>query len=838
MKKLNFNWFSGICMTLFLYPLLPTQAQCIPSLGTASNFAIFSSSGAISNVSTSTIGGNIGTNQGAVTGFETSTVTGTTYIANAVTQQAAIDLALAYAEFSSMTPTITNHTPAFGSGETILPGIYNVSSAGSIAGTLTLNAQNNSNAIFILKFGGAFTSGTYSKLILTNGAKSSNIYWIINGAFSLAANSIMSGTVIANGAISIGVSNNLKCKLLSVNGAISTYKTILTNNRIYNVSTLYYADADSDGYGNPTLESCYMLPGYVLDHTDCNDSNAQVHPNAIEIYGNGIDDNCNGITDTDTTTCGNTTTWNGNSWSNGMPSYSKAVIFSGDYSSTSDMYACSILVKNSSNVTFNNNIFVCNKITTNTGSTFTINNNNNVIQINPSITNSGNMKIHRNTSTVVRLDHTLWSSPVSGQNIYNFSPQTLTHRFYTYDSTTNTYLSATLSSTSEFLAAKGYAIRAANNLSATIPGEWNGTFTGILNNGTYPFNLAFSPSNKFNLLGNPYPSTINATTFVTDNASVIEGTLYFYAHTLTMNANGIFPTGTNYASWNSTGGTAATAVAINSPNYHTPAVIPNGSIQVGQGFFVIAKNNGVVQFNNLQRINNQDHQFLKTATENHHIWLNLTSNNDVDINQILIGYIAEATMEVDGNFDGKSYGNVGNYLYSIINNDKYVIQGRALPFSTTDEIPLGWYCETAGTYKIKLSNWDGIFQGNQEVFVKDNITNTTTNIKTIPYTFTSTTGTFNNRFSIVYEQNLGETTHNLDTNTVIVHKKDHKFHITSPDKLIKDILIYDLTGRLLDQHNNVLGKTITLNEITQSNQILVFKIYFQDNQLYSLKIIN
>lgn len=143
MKKLNFNWFSGICMTLFLYPLLPTQAQCIPSLGTASNFAIFSSSGAISNVSTSTIGGNIGTNQGAVTGFETSTVTGTTYIANAVTQQAAIDLALAYAEFSSMTPTITNHTPAFGSGETILPGIYNVSSAGSIAGTLTLNAQNN-----------------------------------------------------------------------------------------------------------------------------------------------------------------------------------------------------------------------------------------------------------------------------------------------------------------------------------------------------------------------------------------------------------------------------------------------------------------------------------------------------------------------------------------------------------------------------------------------------------------------------------------------------------------------------------------------------------------------
>jgi hypothetical protein len=471
MKNLNFNWFSGICMILFLYPLQSSQAQCTPALGTASNFAIFSSSGAISNVSTSNIGGNIGTNQGTVTGFETSTVSGTTYIADAVTQQAAIDLATAYAGFTNMLPTITNHTPAFGSGETILAGIYNINSAGSIAGTLTLNAQNNPSAKFILIFGGAFTSGTNSKVILTNGAKSNNIYWIINGAYSLAANSIISGTVIANGAISIGINNNLNCKLLSVNGAISTYKTILSTNWISNVSTLYYADADSDGFGNPAIVSCYMQNGYVLDNTDCNDGNGQINPDGIEIYGNYIDDNCNGITDTDTTTCGSSTTWNGNSWSNGIPSYSKSAIFSSDYTSTSDMYACSILVKNNSDVIFNNNIFVCNKITTNTGSTLTINNNNNILQINPNTTNSGNILIHRNTSTLVRLDHTLWSSPVIGQNIYNFSPQTLTHRFYTYDTATDTYLSSTLTNTSEFAAAKGYAIRAANNQSATIPAE-------------------------------------------------------------------------------------------------------------------------------------------------------------------------------------------------------------------------------------------------------------------------------------------------------------------------------------------------------------------------------
>jgi hypothetical protein len=838
MKNVNFNWFSGIGMLLFLFPIQSSQAQCTPSLGTASNFTIFSSIGAISNVGVSSIEGNIGTNQGAVTGFGTSTVSGTTFIADAVTQQAAEDLATAYAGFSSMTPTITNHTPAFGSGETILSGVYTISTAGSIAGTLILDAQNNPSAKFILKFGGAFTSGTYATVLLTNGAQANNIYWIIEGAFSLAANSNISGTVIANGAISIGVNNTLNSKLLSVNGAISTYETLLTITGINNESTLYYADTDSDGFVNPTTASCHMQTGYVLNHTDCNDTNSQIHPNAIEIYGNGIDDNCNGITDTDTSTCGNITTWNGNSWSNGIPTYGNSVIFTGNFTSTSDIYACSILATNNASVIFNNNVFVYNEITINSGSSFTMNNNNNVLQINPLAVNVGNIVVRRNTSTIVRLDHTLWSAPVSGQNIYNFSPETLTNRFYTYDTATDTYLSSILTSTSVFLPAKGYAIRAANNQSASIPAEWTGSYTGTPNNGNYPFNLTHTTINKFNLLGNPYPSTINATTFVTDNASAIEGTLYFYAHTLTMDVNGIFPTGTNYASWNATGGTAATEVASNSPNYHTPAVIPNGTIQVGQGFFVKAKNNGIVNFNNTQRVNNQDHQFFKTTSENHHIWLNATSIEGTDLNQILIGYLEGATIGIDINYDGNSYGNVGNHLYSICNNEKLVIQGRALPFTLSDEVPLGWYCETPGTFKLKLSNWDGIFQGNQDVFIKDNITGTTTNIKTTPYTFTSTAGTFDNRFSIVYEQNLGEIAHHLNENNVIIHKKDNLFHISSPDKEIKDILIYDITGRLCYQNKDVFSKTITLKEIIQSNQMLLFKIRFQDSKWYTLKVIN
>ncbi len=62
----------------------------------------------------------------------------------------------------------------------------------------------------------------------------------------------------------------------------------------------YYADADGDGYGNPgaPLLVCFTTPpaGYVTDNTDCDDTNADINPGAVEVF-NGTDDNCNGEID-------------------------------------------------------------------------------------------------------------------------------------------------------------------------------------------------------------------------------------------------------------------------------------------------------------------------------------------------------------------------------------------------------------------------------------------------------------------------------------------------------------------------------------------------------------
>ncbi|MBI3757503.1 MAG: putative metal-binding motif-containing protein, partial [Deltaproteobacteria bacterium] len=62
------------------------------------------------------------------------------------------------------------------------------------------------------------------------------------------------------------------------------------------VESTFYADVDNDGYGNvaQTTQACTAPSGYVSNSTDCNDTNAAVHPGAAEVCGDGIDQDCNG----------------------------------------------------------------------------------------------------------------------------------------------------------------------------------------------------------------------------------------------------------------------------------------------------------------------------------------------------------------------------------------------------------------------------------------------------------------------------------------------------------------------------------------------------------------
>ena len=63
----------------------------------------------------------------------------------------------------------------------------------------------------------------------------------------------------------------------------------------------YYADDDGDGFGNDLmpLDACNLVPpeGFVDNNLDCDDTNEDINPDAIEVNGDGEDNNCDGYID-------------------------------------------------------------------------------------------------------------------------------------------------------------------------------------------------------------------------------------------------------------------------------------------------------------------------------------------------------------------------------------------------------------------------------------------------------------------------------------------------------------------------------------------------------------
>ena len=220
------------------------ESDCTPSpavdvLGVLSNYALYTKLGAVPNTSTSGVNGNIGSTNGDVSGFGDSVVIGS-IIQAANTAQASTDVDNAYSKLMALPNTVLSHTPVFGSvvpgGETINAGVYFIDGAGSLFGTLVLDGQNNTNAIFVFKFAGAFSVAAQAKMILINGARRCNVFFIggagvATGAISIGAGAVLKGTFLShNGACGSGADLFLAGRQLSTGGAVNTYSGIIYNN--------------------------------------------------------------------------------------------------------------------------------------------------------------------------------------------------------------------------------------------------------------------------------------------------------------------------------------------------------------------------------------------------------------------------------------------------------------------------------------------------------------------------------------------------------------------------------------------------------------------------------
>ena len=187
--------------------------------GSAANFVILTTVGAIGNTGTSQLTGNVGTNSGGTTNF--GNVNGVMYSGDGATGAASNSLLSAYSQLNSAIPTAT-HAPLLGNGETLVAGVYSVSGVTVLSNVLTLDGQGSSNAVFIFKISAAFSSTNAAEIKLINGALACNVHWKVEGAVTLASLTIMKGNIVANNdLISLATGSKLEGRMLAINGAIS-----------------------------------------------------------------------------------------------------------------------------------------------------------------------------------------------------------------------------------------------------------------------------------------------------------------------------------------------------------------------------------------------------------------------------------------------------------------------------------------------------------------------------------------------------------------------------------------------------------------------------------------
>ncbi|AWH83627.1 hypothetical protein HYN59_00185 [Flavobacterium album] len=524
--------------------------------------------------------------------------------------------------------------------------------------------------------------------------------------------------------------------------------------------------------------------------------------------------------------------WNGTAWTAGTPpTTAHNAIIQGNYNTSGNgTFNAGNLVVNSGTFTIasGTNLTVQNDVINNAGAAnFVIENNGNLIQVND-VDNTGAITVQKNSAPIYRLDYAMWSSPVAGETLIGFSPETLSNRFYKYNPLSDQY--ATVPGSTTFAEGAGYLIRVANThpayVNAQTPGtSWHGTFVGTPNNGDV--NVAVTPqqsgvSQGYNAVGNPYPSPINIYAFYAANTGTIAdaSALYFWrkkndaATSYYARVTKLAYTANTGNAWGDAGGTAFNGA----PNTWV--------INPGQGFIVQATGS-TVRFTNAMRVPVNNGQIFRTAQDESEaqisrLWLNLSGQDG--FSQAAIGYTDMTTLGLDYGWDGKAFINDGDVtLFSLAGEEALGIQARP-SFEASDVVPMGYQATQPGTYTIALDHMDGVFEAGQDIYLQDNLLNITHDLKQGAYEFTTEAGIITNRFNVIYAEPLSTENPTLDANSVIVYKDGNSISINSGTADMTKVSVYDTRGRLLFNAKDINATETVINGLTAEKQVLIVNI--------------
>lgn len=515
-----------------------------------------------------------------------------------------------------------------------------------------------------------------------------------------------------------------------------------------------------------------------------------------------------------------------------------------------------------------------------------------LIQVNDFDTNAGDyistatkFQVRRGY-TAKHIDYVYWSSPIDNYNVTGL-PSGYRYTWNTTLLNGNGTMGNWVPAAGTMEKGKGYIARTFNGSATPITlthtfrqgKPHNGQFPFQIKRGTYdgpnydadPVNQYNAETTRFddnwNLVGNPYPSAIDATKFLDLNAGQSNASLNKIEYAIWIWKHGLGLSNTSNPYYNNFGYSyVPDYLMFNEMGSTEPSF--NGKIASGQGFMVnMLHSAGTlfstapdvyaanITFNNSMRLGTNDAVYnnsaffrsataetnstdIETVIEKSRIWLDIINTTDGQVDTTLLGYATSATLGRDNTFDCFFAPRGKVSLYSLIDQQPFIIQGRPLPFDINDQVPMGINIVSNGSHTIAIKKTDGIFVDDVTVYLQDLALNVIHDLKQSPYTFTANKGIINNRFVIRYTNNtLGNTDFETLSNSVTVTGINGQVTVTSLRENIKEVMVYDVLGRALLEAKSINNLNFSRGNVTQSNQALIVKVTLENGATVTKKIV-